>query len=242
MKIPIITITKTSHNYPNSYYFKWDNGINENASALLSTTGGGATYSAGYRMIIPNSTQGYIYLIHAIGTPRYKIGKTRRDPSKRFLELNSSQSPYPLRLLTFYKTSDIDQQENRIHALAARHRVHGEWFEIPDWWLEKLDEWFYKSNGQSPPHKSWETRLRIVDKSSNCSNKLGYGDIYSLSLNLILTSDNKVVQGLHTLLDQYLKSQGQERRKIIDKVKHEYKIDILSESYAAAFKKNSQDC
>lgn len=180
---------------------------------------------------------GYIYLIHAIGTPRYKIGKTRRDPSKRFLELNSSQSPYPLRLLGFYKTNDIDSQERRLHLLAKSYRVYGEWLEIPEWWLEKLHDWFYKNDSQCPPSKTWETKLKIVDKSANYSNQLGYGDIYSLSLNLILTNDNKVIQNLHTLLDQYINFQGKDRRKAADKIKRIFDIDVLSDAYAVAFKK-----
>ena len=43
---------------------------------------------------------GYIYLIHAQGTDRYKIGLTTRSVEVRLAELNSSQSPYPLELLT----------------------------------------------------------------------------------------------------------------------------------------------
>ncbi|NER25978.1 MAG: GIY-YIG nuclease family protein, partial [Symploca sp. SIO1C2] len=36
---------------------------------------------------------GFIYLIHAQETDRYKIGLTTRSVEARFAELNSSQSP-----------------------------------------------------------------------------------------------------------------------------------------------------
>ncbi len=75
---------------------------------------------------------GYIYLIHAKGTRprRYKIGLTTRDVEQRFNELNSSQSPYPLELVTYIETDNVTETEGYLHQRYAFQRRHGEWFEF----------------------------------------------------------------------------------------------------------------
>jgi T5orf172 domain len=76
------------------------------------------------------SKPGYIYLIHAVGTKRYKIGLTVRSVEERFNELNSSQSAYPLQLIAFGKFPDVNVAEKEFHARYSRNRVYGEWFEF----------------------------------------------------------------------------------------------------------------
>lgn len=71
-----------------------------------------------------------VYLAHAVGTSRYKIGYSA-DADYRLRTLNSGQSPYPLVLVattalhTFAQTT-----EKRYHAMFSDKRVHGEWFEL----------------------------------------------------------------------------------------------------------------
>lgn len=73
---------------------------------------------------------GYIYLIHAEGTSRYKIGLTTRSVEQRLAELNSSQSPYPLRLIDVIETEDVTETEGYLHQKFSHYRKHGEWFEF----------------------------------------------------------------------------------------------------------------
>lgn len=73
---------------------------------------------------------GYIYLIHATGTNRYKIGLTTRSVEERFAELNSSQSAYPLELIASAKYSNIVEVEKTLHEKYRHNRAHGEWFEF----------------------------------------------------------------------------------------------------------------
>ncbi len=73
---------------------------------------------------------GYIYLINAKGTRRYKIGLTTRDVEQRFDELNGSQSPYPLELVTYIETDNVTETEGYLHQRYAFQRRHGEWFEF----------------------------------------------------------------------------------------------------------------
>ena len=73
---------------------------------------------------------GFIYLIHAVGTDRYKIGLTTRSVEARLAELNSSQSPYPLELIDWFETPNVTEDEAYFHEKYSAHRVHGEWFQF----------------------------------------------------------------------------------------------------------------
>lgn len=73
---------------------------------------------------------GFIYLIRARETDRYKIGLTTRHPEARLSELNSSQSPFPLELVDWFETDNVTDDEGYLHEKFASYRVHGEWFEF----------------------------------------------------------------------------------------------------------------
>lgn len=73
---------------------------------------------------------GYIYLIHAKGTRRFKIGLTTRSVTVRFSELNGSQSPYPLELIEVIQTDNVTTTEGYLHDKFKFQRKHGEWFEF----------------------------------------------------------------------------------------------------------------
>ncbi len=91
---------------------------------------------------------GYIYLIHAQGTSRYKIGLTTRSVEQRFAELNGSQSPYPLELLEVISTDNVTTTEGYLHSKFSLQRQHGEWFEFTNWQLrEVLREFDRLENG-----------------------------------------------------------------------------------------------
>lgn len=86
---------------------------------------------------------GYVYLVKAVGTNRCKIGRAR-DVNKRFIDLKT-QSPFPLKLIASFYVDDTVDQEKRLHKVASAFRVHGEWFELPDAWINCLNEWFYNT-------------------------------------------------------------------------------------------------
>lgn len=91
---------------------------------------------------------GFIYLIHARGTNRYKIGLTTRSVEQRFAELNGSQSPYPLELLEVISTGNVTETESYLHQRYAFQRCHGEWFEFSNRELkEVLKEFDRLENG-----------------------------------------------------------------------------------------------
>ncbi len=86
---------------------------------------------------------GYVYLIHALGTTRYKLGRSS-DVSKR-LEILGLQCPFPLKLLASAYVEDCVAEEKRLHKLAKDYHAHGEWFDLPDDWLRDIKPWFYDS-------------------------------------------------------------------------------------------------
>lgn len=74
--------------------------------------------------------QGYVYLIHAEGTNRYKIGRSI-NPLKRYEQLQG-QSPFPLRVENCVWSPDSVLLEKQLHDRFCDFRVHGEWFELED--------------------------------------------------------------------------------------------------------------
>lgn len=82
--------------------------------------------------VVTENKEGHVYLLHAVGTNRYKIGMTQQGRmAKRFDELSGSQAAFPVELITFIDVSDRYQVEAELHQKFKANRVHGEWFEFP---------------------------------------------------------------------------------------------------------------
>lgn len=74
--------------------------------------------------------EGWVYLIHAVGTKRYKIGRSINPMSR--LEVLKVQSPYPLKVIRTIWTVDAVEDERKAHENLKNYRVHGEWFEFEE--------------------------------------------------------------------------------------------------------------
>lgn len=72
---------------------------------------------------------GWIYLAQALGTSRYKIGKSK-NPASRLKDLRE-QSAHPIELVHQIQCPDMLLAERSLHQRFAKYRVHGEWFELP---------------------------------------------------------------------------------------------------------------
>lgn len=75
--------------------------------------------------------QGQVYLIHAVGLSRYKIGCTTISVDKRLLVLQNF-SPVALEVLAAIDCSDIEKAEAWLHKKFASCRRHSEWFDLSD--------------------------------------------------------------------------------------------------------------
>jgi hypothetical protein len=71
--------------------------------------------------------RGYIYVLQAVGTDKYKIGFTTRNPDSRLKELQTG-CPFPLQLNHVWKGSL--QEELELHKALQPFRLEGEWFDL----------------------------------------------------------------------------------------------------------------
>lgn len=71
--------------------------------------------------------QGFVYIIHAVGTNRIKIGFTA--DLKRRLKALQTAAPYPLQMLASWPGTEA--RERRVHRYLSQFRKVGEWFEVP---------------------------------------------------------------------------------------------------------------
>jgi hypothetical protein len=75
----------------------------------------------------PQEGNGFVYVIHAMGTNRIKIGHSA-DPEKRLAQLQTG-SPHELKLLGQWPgTIEVEQL---VHKRLAEYRCGGEWFSVP---------------------------------------------------------------------------------------------------------------
>lgn len=88
--------------------------------------------------------EGWVYLVHAEGTNRYKIGRSV-NPVVRAKDLEK-QSPYPLRLVKTFHTPDCVADEASLHEKFSSLRVHGEWFDLPPEKVNRYVEVLFYSN------------------------------------------------------------------------------------------------
>ena len=72
-------------------------------------------------------TAGYVYVIHATGTNRIKVGYST-SPKDRLAQLQTG-SPFPLQLLASWPGGE--DRERRVHRYLNQFRQIGEWFEVP---------------------------------------------------------------------------------------------------------------
>lgn len=79
--------------------------------------------------MVPLCTPGWIYVVRAAGTNRFKVGFTRRDPMSRMKEL---QAYSPLKLELFGAAWAKFSDEKRWHKEFAAFASHGEWYVIPE--------------------------------------------------------------------------------------------------------------
>lgn len=85
---------------------------------------------------------GYVYMLKAEGTPRYKIGRSN-NPFKRGEKI-TVQSPYPLTVVDCFWSPDCVTDENFYHRRFEQYRVYGEYFEFP-WRMEFMPHELYSA-------------------------------------------------------------------------------------------------
>lgn len=72
--------------------------------------------------------QGYIYVIHGVGSSYYKIGKSV-NPDRRILQI-APQMPFRTRFIRVWRSDFMSMAELFMHEQYSECRVNGEWFEF----------------------------------------------------------------------------------------------------------------
>ncbi|MDJ0536104.1 MAG: GIY-YIG nuclease family protein [Xenococcaceae cyanobacterium MO_207.B15] len=73
---------------------------------------------------------GFIYFIYDFSSKQTKIGKTSKHPAYRLKELQTGNTT-KLELIHFYETSEMSDEETKLHHQYNQYRTLGEWFELP---------------------------------------------------------------------------------------------------------------
>ena len=116
------------------------------------------------RPFLDSSAAGSVYILHAEGTNRVKIGRSVAT-SQRFANLHTA-SPYPLQLLREIITADAVALERDLHRQYAKYRRHREWFEFPPDILQTL---------LVADFAEWETKAAPMPRSNHRSNPSLHG-------------------------------------------------------------------
>lgn len=132
---------RCSQQQPRDYWFHLNTQTNnkddstKNGSAdrrarifVLLCRDGGAGMRREYEIVKLPGRSGWVYLIHAQDTKRYKIGRSN-NPVARHQTLQN-QSPYSLEIINSFWSVDAINDETHLHDEYGQYRVHGEWFEF----------------------------------------------------------------------------------------------------------------
>lgn len=112
------------------------------------------------------TTSGVVYVLHAQGTSRIKIGHSATFGVR--LATLQTASPYPLVVVKQIRTPDHVALERRLHERFSAYRQHGEWFELPqDVLLAFLGESFEKEEIFEADQGRQDSRY-LVDGSVTC--------------------------------------------------------------------------
>ncbi len=73
-------------------------------------------------------TPGYVYVLHAPESQRYKIGRTK--DLKNRTQMIGLQLPFAVELIHHIECQDYLQAEAVLHSRYSNKRINGEWFAL----------------------------------------------------------------------------------------------------------------
>jgi len=87
--------------------------------------------------------KGYVYLIHCVGFPYYKIGIAKKSPSERAKVLQKA-IPFELKVLLSIEVPDCYVAESILHENFRKSRIRQEWFIFDAYKLDEVKDTFKK--------------------------------------------------------------------------------------------------
>ena len=106
-----------------------------------------------------------IYLIHAVGTDRYKIGYTQYTAVDRIKSGLQTGCPYPLAIISIRDGDQTD--ENELHVYFHDFHKIGEWFAFNDIQAIKstFDRFVFSQSDESRAKAArWKTALKTMNQ------------------------------------------------------------------------------
>jgi hypothetical protein len=80
--------------------------------------------------LAPND-EGYVYLLHRLGTSFYKIGYSI-NPIRRLSQVKTESLCTNIQLIHAFPTEAMKRDEQKLHTVFNPYRRYGEWFELPN--------------------------------------------------------------------------------------------------------------
>jgi len=115
-------------------------GVDAASRELDKISDGRKGIEQAWRAVEREVTDDYLYVVrHEHGF--VKLGWSG-DPDRRFGELQKA-CPYDLTLETTIRSSDGRKAEQIIHEVAEEYHHRGEWYLLPDKFVELLSEWAF---------------------------------------------------------------------------------------------------
>jgi hypothetical protein len=91
------------------------------------------------------SANGYVYLIHCVGTSFYKIGISKIDYYARLSTMQSG-CPYKLEFVDTMHSTQYQKLEKTLHAKFINKRIRGEWFDLDPESLSEVKAYFEQNS------------------------------------------------------------------------------------------------
>lgn len=130
---------------------------------------------------------GHVYIVHAVGTDRYKIGYTDDHPEDRLRRLQTG-SPYQLQLRLSVPCPAPSDVESELHALYAPTRKRGEWFAFTESTLREVRQ-AMRRQARKQVMNHVEGVLRDVNHSADVSGDEALSHLSALLWHLVLSID-----------------------------------------------------
>ena len=88
---------------------------------------------------------GYVYLVHCMGTNFYKIGISKIDYYARLASMQSG-CPYELEFIDTIHSTQYRKLEKALHAKFRNKRIRGEWFDLDRESLSEVKRYFKENS------------------------------------------------------------------------------------------------
>jgi hypothetical protein len=178
-------------------------------------------------------TSGYIYLVWANGTDKYKIGSSAY-PERRVKALQTG-SPIPLSLIAVKEVENAEMEERKLHKLWDKHRSQGEWFtfhpvKVPEIlsFFGRIDPWTSKQfkDLDEKAAEIFQSVLEKIDKAHS-DNLAIIESVGRKDLDLVGQKAYESTWHLLDLLSQHLPKE--ETLKISDSCRRfDHELDLIS--------------